>query len=251
MPLSRRDKFNIRIQRVISHALFILIGPLMSLLCRYKFRYHVESRREIRKRYSDMLKAAEGPVIVCTNHLTLIDSIIQSVTLGSTWKYLTNFSSLPWNVPEKTNFYGKISWRILCYLGKCIPVERMTGPQNARKNLAKMGYVLSLGDVISIFPEGKRSRTGFIDENDFSYGPGDLLKEHENTTVICVYMRGLRNGGFADFPEKNQSFYFSIKCFNPDSKLSGLRKVRDISTQIIHELKQMEREFFQHEKLCR
>lgn len=198
-----------------------------------------------------MVKNAKGPVIVCTNHLTLIDSIIQAVTLKSTPGYLLNFSAMPWNIPEKSNFYHKKSWRMVCYLGKCIPVQRMSGSQNAKKSLAKMSYVLNLGDVISLFPEGTRSRSGRIDDTDFSYGTGELLKDFKEATVICVYMRGRKNGGFADFPEKNQSFYFSLKSFSPVSEQSGLRRVRDLSTQIIQQLKQMELEYFQNEQLCR
>lgn len=192
---------------------------------------------------------------MCTNHLTFIDSLIQGAILNSMGGYLRDFSSLPWNLPESTNFAHNPIYRLICYLGKSIPVTRRASSKESKHTLAKMRYVLSRGDNISVFPEGKRSRNGRVDDKDFSYGAGQLLmpspdgaqKESSSVRevrVLCIYMRGMEFGGFAKFPPKGEKFYLKLALFEPYSDLQGRRWVRDVSTQIIGRLKAMEDEYF-------
>lgn len=245
MSLQFKYKLKIEIQKAVSYCLFPILGTILWLIYKLKFNYSVENLDLIREKYQTLIKQSEGPILLCTNHLTLIDSIIQVLILNSYGKYLLNFKMLPWNLPEKKNFYHKWSWRLLCYLGKCIPVERMAGPENAKHTQNQIQYLLDRQEIIAVFPEGKRSRTGLIDDVDFSYATGEFLKKYMNATVICVYLRGIKNGGFGSFPAKNEHFYINIKSFKPSSQFTGLKRVRDISSQIISELKTMEKEYFQ------
>ncbi len=249
MQLSKAEKISLAIQEAVSYCLFLILGTLIYILFKYKFKFHVKDLLAPRKKYQEILRNSPGPVLICTNHLTLIDSVIQAMIINSVGGYMLNYSSLPWNLPERSNYYHKIFLRLFCYLGKCIPVQRMTGPENKLKTMAKIQYILSQGDVVSIFPEGTRSRSGLIDNHDFSYGTGEILKRTENATVICLYLRGQKNGGFANYPEKGETFYIKMESFVPTSELSGLRKVKDLSTQIINKLKSMETEYFDNEKL--
>lgn len=251
MPLSNSEKLSLTIQEAVSYCLFLIYAPLIYLLYKYKFRFKVDDLNAVRKKYQELLKDNPGPVIICTNHLTLIDSVIQAVIINSISGYMQNFSGLPWNLPEKSNFYHNYVTRLFCYLGKCIPVQRMTDPKNKLKTMEKIEYVISRGQVVSVFPEGTRSRSGLIDDQSFSYGSGEILKRIQNATVICIYLRGRKNGGFADFPQKGEDFYIQMEVLKPTSEFTGLRKVRDLSTQIINKLKMMEREFFENEKLRR
>ncbi|MCX7116628.1 MAG: 1-acyl-sn-glycerol-3-phosphate acyltransferase [Legionellales bacterium] len=244
--LNKKSQYFLIIQRAVSYCLFIFSATVILFLFIEIFKYKIEGLSEVRKKYKEILKNAKGSVILCTNHLTLIDSIIQFIILNSIAGYLLNFSSMPWNLPEKANFYHKLSWRTLCYLGKCIPVQRMSDLKTRKKTIEKIQYVLGKGDVISIFPEGKRSRNGLIDESDFSYGAGNLLKDLERPTVICIYLRGRKNGGFAKYPKKGEIFYIDIESFIPISANTGLRKVKDLSTQIITKLKIMENKYFEN-----
>jgi len=246
MSLSISERMRTEIQRAVSHCLFVFFCPLIVFLIRHKYKFQVDNLKEMRKRYKLLVGSADGPVLICSNHLTLIDSIIQSAMLNSTFGYLINFSLLPWNLPEKKNFNHKLHWKIICYLGKCIPVQRLAPPSVAKKSVSKMMYVLNKGDVLSIFPEGKRSRTGLVDDEDFSYGVGQLLKELPKAKVLCLYMRGKKNGCFADFPDRGEHFYLDMDLISPTSELKGMRKVRDLSTQVIHKLKNMEQEYFAH-----
>ena len=245
--LTKKDQYALNIQRAVSYCLFIFSATIILFLFQFIFKYKIDGLSEVRKKYKKILKNAKGSIILCTNHLTLIDSIVQFIVLNSITGYLLNFSSMPWNLPEKTNFYHKLSWRTLCYLGKCIPVQRMSDLKTRKKTIEKMQYVLEKGDVLSIFPEGKRSRNGLIDDSDFSYGAGDLLKNLEHPTVICTYLRGRNKGGFGKYPAKGELFYIDMESFVPISESTGLRRVKDLSTQIITKLKIMENKYFEYE----
>jgi len=241
--LSFFELISLKIQRINSRLAFVVIGPLVHYLVFKRFRITIENLMAIRRQYKAILKEATGPILVCPNHLTLVDSIIQAVALNSLAGHFFHFRSLPWNLPEKKNFYHKILWRLLCYLGKSIPVVRGASPVEGKKSVEKMHYLLKCGEIISIFPEGKRSRSGFVDDVDYSYAVGHLLKEFPETNVLCLYMRGIKSGGFSNFPMEGENFYFELKLIKPESKENGLKKVRDLSKQVITELKAMENNY--------
>ncbi len=251
MDLTYKNKLNLEAQRVASRCLFVLFGPLMSFLFYFYFKYEAKDVSKIRSRYRQLLKEANGPVLICSNHLTLIDSIIQSILFNSTIGYLYNFKSLPWNLPEKKNFYHKFHWRLICYLGKCIPVVRGGSIKESKNSLSKMQYILKKGDTLSVFPEGKRSRDGKVDDENFSYASGQILEKNPNAKILCVYMRGNKDGGYGNFPKKGEDFYLEMDLIDCQSPLTGRRKARDLSTQIISKLKNMEGEYYSHATINR
>lgn len=222
-----------------------MFGPLMSFVVFKIYKIKTDDLKGIRKKYRKFLNEGEGPLLICSNHLTRVDSLVQSAFFNSVWGYFLNYASLPWNLPEKTKFYHKWYFRLVCYLGKCIPVVRGGTSAQSKKTLKKMLHVLNKNDVLAIFPEGKRSRSGFVDTEDYSYGVGQLLKECPEARVLCVYLRGKKQNGFADFPLKGENFYFEMEMIKPQSDLRGLRQVRDYSSQVISKLKMMEEECFQ------
>lgn len=91
---------------------------------------------------------AEGPAILCPNHLSFIDSVFVAAT-----------------VPRNISFVGKAeymdSWktRYLFPMLGMIPIDR-TGGSKAMAALAAAARVLQRGELFGIFPEGTRSRDG-------------------------------------------------------------------------------------------
>lgn len=249
--LSRMESWALEVQRAAAWATFLLFGPLMNFLVWKIYRLSVPQLKQLRKDFQQILAAGSGPMLICSNHLTLVDSVIQAVFFNSCWGYWWNFSQMAWNVPEKKNVTRSWPWRLICFLGKCIPVERNTAGPKAKKSLAKMLYVLRRGDLLSIFPEGRRSRSGNVEQIDFSYGPGQLLQHLPHARVLCVYMRATKGPSFSDFPQKGEEFYMRIASFQPSSMLEGRKKIKDLSGQIIAQLVQMEQEFLGRENLCR
>lgn len=244
MTLTLRNRVALRAQRLLSYFSLIVFGPVLLGLYHFYFRFSARELRQIRAKYRTLRAAHPGPLLICSNHLTLIDSIIQTVLLASIWDYLRHPAALPWNLPEATNYYHKWSWRCVCYLGRCIPVQRGASREQAAFAQARMHFVLDRGDAIAIFPEGKRSRDGRVDDRDFSYGVGQLLNQTPDAKVLCVYLRGMRFGGFADFPKAGERFYLGLQMMTPQSTSQGLRRARDLSAQVVARIKAMEDDYF-------
>lgn len=232
------------IQRFLSYLLLTVFGPAIHLQYRYRYRFSAHDLAGVRQRFWEIRQQHSGPMLLCTNHLTMIDSLVQGVILCSLPRYLMHISALPWSLPERKNFDKSLAWRITCYLGRCIPVTRGASKEEGRRTQARMRHVLERGDIISIFPEGKRSRSGRVDDEEFSYAPGQLLSMVPEATVVCVYMRGLKEGGFRGFPARGEKFYLDIDVIKPTSDQKGMRESRDYARQIIAHLKTMEDRFF-------
>ena len=93
---------------------------------------------------------AEGPAILCANHLSFFDSVFLLMTLE-----------------RKVYFIGKAeyldSWktrRLFPAMGM-IPIDRDSGPR-AMIALEEAAGVLRDGAVLCVFPEGSRSRDGLL-----------------------------------------------------------------------------------------
>ncbi|NNF16977.1 MAG: hypothetical protein HKN70_09530 [Gammaproteobacteria bacterium] len=238
------DKAALETQRIVSYFLLIVFAPVIYALFYWRYQFSAHELSEVRRRYREIRQQHPGAMLLCTNHLTLIDSIVQGAILNSMGGYLMHVSALPWNLPEFKNFNHSFIWRLTCYLGRCIPVTRGASREESQRAQDKMRYVLERGDIISIFPEGKRSRSGRVDDNDYSYASGALLRMVPDATVLCVYLRGMKFGGFADWPNRSERFFVDLEVIKPKSALKGLRETRDLATQIVSQLKTMEDRFF-------
>jgi 1-acyl-sn-glycerol-3-phosphate acyltransferase len=191
-----------------------------------------------------MVDGDRPPLLVCSNHLTLVDSMILAWALSPLRGYLLRFSSLPWNVPEKANFSGTLFWNVTAFLGKCVYVTRGGPREEVRHTLLKLAHLLQAGELVSIFPEGGRSRTGRVDTENFGYGVGQLLQAVPGAEVLCVYLRGKQQGGYSDYPERGDEYEVRLERFRPRTEQGGLRGARDLATQVIDKLADMERQYF-------
>ncbi len=81
--------------------------------------------------------------MTCANHLTMVDSFVIAIALGSPWWYVTHFGALPWNTPERDNFSRTWWLRLAIWVMKCIPVERGGDRREVGRTLERFGYVLA------------------------------------------------------------------------------------------------------------
>ena len=206
--------------------------------------WRIEGVATARREYRALCEARDGPILVCANHLTLIDSALVAWALGSPAWYLAHYAALPWNVPERRNFAESLWSRLLVYLMKCVPVTRGGDRAEIAAVLGRLSHLLARGETVLLFPEGGRSRSGRVEEESVTYGLGRLLGEAPACRVLCVYVRGEHQDTFGDLPVRGERFHVRCATLRPTSQWTGLRRARDLSQQIIRELAQLERRYF-------
>jgi 1-acyl-sn-glycerol-3-phosphate acyltransferase len=239
-----RDRLYLRFQRLVSLAFFPATALAVVAWLRLVRGYTVRDAERVRRRFRDLVGKARSPVLVCSNHLTLIDSILLAWSLGRIRDYLRRFSLFPWSLPEKANFAGRPLWKVAAFLGKCVYVTRGGPREEVKRALARIAYLLRSGEMVSIFPGGGRSRTGRVDTRDFQYGVGQLLQLVPGTRVLLVYLRGTGQESWSDYPRKGEEFHVDLQVLQPESQHSGLRGARDLATQIVFGLSEMEARYF-------
>ena len=118
----------------------LTLGPIARLL----FRAKISGRRNVPK---------SGPVILASNHLSFIDSVV-----------ITLFSPRPVSFLAKDSYFtgkgfrGSMSRIFFTSIG-AIPVRRGAG-QAAKEALDAGLGLLRQGEAFAIYPEGTRSRDG-------------------------------------------------------------------------------------------
>lgn len=238
----------LRLQNILGHMVVIILGPVYFAALRL-MGYRVRDLKKIRREFLHHFREHEGPWIVCANHLTMIDSMIITYVMMSLIRHVTHYRFIPWNLPERMNFQRNIILTVLCYLAKCIPVNRGGNRDEMKQTLDRCSDVLVSGQSLLIFPEGGRSRTGRVDMESFSYGVGRFVKDVEDLKVICVYLRGDRQHTYGFMPRFGERFTVKVDIFQPQlTEQNGLKAQRDYAEQIIKHLSDMEEDYFSNRK---
>ena len=237
-------------QEVLSQALIAvtyygLLGWLRSR------RYRVSDLSRLRAEFAALERGRRGPLLVCANHVTLIDSLIIQWALSPGWRLVVRPRWFIWNLPDRHNISATWYLRILGYLGKCVPVLREGPPEEARRTLDKVAFLLERGQSVLVFPEGGRSRVGRVDPDRVMYGVGRMLQQTPGARVLCVYARGVGQREYGDYPQPGETFFVRLSAFAPATTHQGLRADRDLATQIVGRLVEMEQEYFAHANLDR
>jgi 1-acyl-sn-glycerol-3-phosphate acyltransferase len=230
-------------QRLLGWIAFPVLGPALALAMRIAGRYTVRNRKQIRLQFRQIVR--DNPhLLICPNHLTMIDSAIIQWALASNLYYFFHYRKLPWNIPAIENFGHSFFLRLITYLTKCIPIDRR-GPVEHREDvLNRMTWLLQDGDPILLFPEGRRSRTGRLDLEGAAYGPGLLLQRVPDTAVLCIYLRGDHQTARSTLPVKGEQFTLTMRLIRPKTDMHGLRGQRDLAQRILAELQSMEEDYF-------
>lgn len=247
--LSRSERVGLWIQRKFSRAMILISYYSAISWMKFGQGYRIPAIRESRKKFMELVRESDSPIVICGNHLTAIDSLLIMWALAPGWKCFLVPSLMPWNLPDKANFTGNIYLRFMCYVGRCLPVVRKGPREDVKRVMNKVHALLEKGDSIMIFPEGGRSRIGRVDTENFSYGVGGILQESK-ARVLCVFFRGKKQKDFSGIPHRGDEFYIDLKMIEPKSENAGLRGARDLSTQIIHELANMEKVYFEKAAQC-
>ena len=216
--------------------------PLVVLLMRFVLRWRIRDAKRSRKEYKE-LREERRPLLVVANHLTMVDSAVIGWGLGSAIDHVVRPRGLPWNVPLQRRVESSWLWRVLAYLMKCVPVPRGGDRQEVAHVLERLAHLLRAGETVLMFPESGRSRSGRVDPEAAADGVGRLIKEVEGCRVLCVYLRGDAQRTWSNLPASGDTFTLATRLVEPRTTLRGPRASRDLATQIVRHLVEMERAY--------
>lgn len=218
--------------------------PLSVVVMRVWFGWRIADAERVRSQYRSLRSQSDGPMLVCANHLTLVDSFLIAWALGDLGYWFRHFDELPWNTPERTNFGKTAVARGLIYLAKCIPITRGGAREDVGDVLERVKHLLVRGETALLFPEAGRSRSGRVEESAAAWGVGRIVGAVPGCRVLCVYMRGREQETWGDFPKKGEVLEVSLTCIEPKSDAKGVRRSRDLAQQIVRQLMNMEAAHF-------
>jgi 1-acyl-sn-glycerol-3-phosphate acyltransferase len=242
--LSANDTRALRLQRLVSRALSPLWIPVFVSLMAFAFRWRVDGAERLRRTYREIRQKSQAPLLICANHLTMLDSFVIGWALGGSWWYLRHYSSLPWNTPERVHFASTWWKQLLTYLLKCVPITRGSDRKEVALVLDKVEYLLKSGEVVMVFPEGARSRSGRVEVENAAWGVGRIVASVPGCRVLCLYLRGDGQHGMTDAPARGEVFRGRTALLEPKSDQRGVRGSLDIARQIVTKLAELEKEHF-------
>jgi len=220
-----------------------LWAPAVAGLQSMVMGWTIENVEAVRAEYR-RLRCESRPLLICANHLTMVDSAIIAWALGSAMSYVWDYAALPWNLPESQNFASNPLNRLLVYVMKCIPITRGSNLEEVGHALAKVAWLLERGETALVFPEGGRSRTGRVDADAVTYGAGRIVNALGGCRVLCVYLRGDHQETWSELAVRGERFRVLLDCFEPRSEKKGLRASLDVSRQILARLAALEARHF-------
>ncbi|OHD12320.1 MAG: hypothetical protein A2Z96_04260 [Spirochaetes bacterium GWB1_48_6] len=243
-------KLGLRVQHLLAQISIPFTFGLSIFFMKGLMGYRWVDLKGARDKIRSQIGAKPGPLMICPNHLTMIDSLILVWAITPFWKAMGKARMFPWNTPEKTNYAHVAILRFFTYIGKCLPVVRQGPQEKTRTLMYKIKLLLTWSQSLMMFPEGARSLTGRVDTENYAYGVGKILddvrQEGLEPRVLLMYLRGKGQKGKSTLPKRNEEFYLDSQLIDPRSKSTGLRASRDISKQIIDGLAEMERIYFKN-----
>ncbi|EGJ49672.1 AMP-binding protein [Desulfocurvibacter africanus] len=173
-----------------------ILALLMSLFVKTVFygffRMRVSGRENV---------PTKGPFVIAPNHESFLDAFAVAAALGYRRSRLMYWAG--WTgIAFRNKFF-----RFVSRLGQAVPIDPTSG---IRASLAFAAAVLSRGDSLGWFPEGRRTRDGYL--QSFKPGLGMVLARYP-TTVVPVAI----NGAYEAMPP-NKAF---PRLFTPISLTFG------------------------------
>ncbi|MCX7835679.1 MAG: 1-acyl-sn-glycerol-3-phosphate acyltransferase [bacterium] len=157
---------------------------LITLVVVTLFMYIFQRTRVFHRERMKQMK--EGAVIV-PNHVSMLDDFfLGGPILGL--KGVLNYKHFPYHAPEEKNFFkGKILSYFMRKL-KCVPLTRGAG--FTQPGMLRLIELAEEGNILWIYPEGGRTRTGDIQRGKAGVG---LILYRSRSQAIPVYHHGLQN----------------------------------------------------------
>lgn len=237
------ERVALLVQRAVGRLFLLPFAGFLVLLMRWGRGYRIENLPELRRKFRAIATAKE-PLVICANHLTFIDSALMIWAFGSNWRYFWKIRELSWNLPAGDFFKKRLQFRIVAYLAKCIFIHRDGTKAHKDGVLAQCHWLLRRGEILSIFPEGRRSRIGRFDRERITFGVGKLLAANPGCRALCVYVRGDKQETFTDYPPKNSTIRLRLRLITPETRHVGREAYAELAGQVADTIAELEREHF-------
>lgn len=249
MALNSREQKSLAMHHYVAWLNFPWFGTIYILVMRFIARYKIRNIRAFQAKVLSLTPdVGQRPHIICSNHLTLIDSMIITWAMCPILSAAGNFKRVPWHMPEFANFAKNLPLKIMCYLGKSIYVKRGGGSGDRRKSMDQVHWLLNENHTFCMFPEGGRSRTGRVEADSVTYSVGELIQLHPKARVLCVYMRGDAQQSWGKWPTLGDTIEADISELIFETPEAGRKGARDMSVKIIDELIKLESEYLARQK---
>lgn len=193
------------VQKFVGWVAYCPLGALIMTSVRTILGCRIENLEEIRELYARLAKDTRTPLLVCSNHLTYIDSVLLMYAFGSPAYYARDFRRLSWNLPA-AEYQKQPLFRFIGLIGKCLFIDR-SGTKEAKDELLEVSRrLLEAGEIMTIFPEGRRSRLGYLDERKPAFGIAKIIAKLPECRVLCLYMRARGQDAFSKYPRYGSRF---------------------------------------------
>lgn len=202
---------------------------MLTPVCRFLWRFEVTGAENIPK---------SGPAIMAPNHVSVIDSFFLPVVL-----------------PRRITYVGKAEymddWKtkyLFPALGM-VPIDRSGGAASLRA-LDTAARILESGELFGIYPEGTRSRTGFLHKGRTGVA---RLSMRTGAPIIPVGLRGTRE---VQPPDQSAPTPFRTVQVNFGKPIDPARfrardgdplMYREITDEVMFEISQLSGQEYVHE----
>ncbi|MBT8461377.1 MAG: hypothetical protein KJO44_02565, partial [Gemmatimonadetes bacterium] len=122
--IPRRTRLALWVQREVGRVTSFFWIPASAFAMRYVMGYRIKNAARLRRRFRALVSESDEPILICANHLTMVDSMLVAWALGGTWWYIFHYRRMPWNLPEYRNFASLWFGHAAVWLTKCIPIRR-------------------------------------------------------------------------------------------------------------------------------
>jgi 1-acyl-sn-glycerol-3-phosphate acyltransferase len=206
-------------------------------------RYRFEDLQAMRKQAREILEQP-GPIVVCSNHLTFIDSILLIWAFGGNYWYFRHYNRFMWNLPAGDVFSKRFLFRFVAYLGKCRFVYRTGTYRHKGEIVAIAKTLVAQGELLTVFPEGRRSRSGRFEVDRLTSGAGKIIAEVPNCRVLCAYLRGDQQKSHSEYPPRGSRFYLELQEIQPRFTPGDRNAASEVTRQIGEKIFSMEQHYF-------
>jgi hypothetical protein len=230
-------------RRRLGHLMLLPMHGLGAALMRLAGGYRIAELQRSRDEFA-RIAATPGPILICANHLTFIDSVIILRALGSPLWYRRNSSRLSWNLPAQDVFGRHWLYRSIGGLSKCLFIDRRGDARHKHAMIRTCSDLIAGGEVVTIFPEGRRSRSGRFEPERLTSGIAHIVAANPHCRVLCLHVRSDRQASYSDFPPRGSVFHVSMQLVEVPAEMPGRTGRRELVARVGETIAALETCFF-------